>query len=57
LWVGEHLGVGVSFVQTQMLDALVVSWKGQGPVDVAGAKLVRRNDHLAIDAPPSPPES
>lgn len=47
-FVTEQLGVSPSFVQTTMIDALVVSWKGQGPVDIAGHKLGRHDNTLRI---------
>ena len=47
-WVLGRLGESMSMSQTDMLDALVVSWKGQGPVDLAGHKLARQDGVLTI---------
>lgn len=47
-FVKDRLGVSPSFAQTDMIDALVVSWKGQGPVDIGGHKLSRRDNTLWI---------
>lgn len=51
-WVKARLGVSMSFHQTDMVDALIADWEGQGPVSVAGSRLGRRNGHLVIDPPP-----
>jgi tRNA(Ile)-lysidine synthase len=47
-WVKDRLGVAMSFSQTQMVDALIVAWSGQGPVDVGGSKLVRLNGVMRV---------
>jgi len=52
-WVKKHTGVSMSFSHTQMVDALVVDWSGQGPVAISGSKLVRHNGHLVIEATPT----
>ena len=49
-WVLERLGESMSLPQTNMLDALVVSWKGQGPLDLAGHKLMRQGGVLTISS-------
>jgi len=51
-WVREATGASMTLPQTQMVDALVVEWKGQGSVDIPGAKLSRQEGFLVI-APPS----
>jgi tRNA(Ile)-lysidine synthase len=49
LWVREQCDVSLSFVHTEMVDALVVAWSGQGPVDISGHTLVRVGNRLRID--------
>jgi tRNA(Ile)-lysidine synthase len=48
-WVRKTIGTSMTLPQTEMVDALVVAWKGQGPVDIPGAKLSRREGFLVID--------
>ena len=47
-WVRQHTGASMTLPQTEMVDALVVAWKGQGPVDIPGAKLKRENGVLLL---------
>ena len=56
LWAREATGASMTLPQTQMVDALVVSWKGQGPVDVPGGKLSRRDGFLVAHPAPTTPE-
>jgi tRNA(Ile)-lysidine synthase len=51
IWVAEELGVAMTFRQTEMVDALIVSWRGQGPVDVGGGKLVRQDGVITAARP------
>lgn len=51
-WVKDRVGASMSFSQTERVDALIVSWSGQGPIDVAGSKLVRHNGVLKVTRPP-----
>jgi tRNA(Ile)-lysidine synthase len=48
MFVTRGLGASPTKVQTDMIDALIVSWKGQGPVDIAGHKLGRNDNTLRI---------
>jgi len=48
-WVREITGRSMTLSQTEMVDALVVAWKGQGSVDVPGAKLSRQEGFLLIE--------
>jgi tRNA(Ile)-lysidine synthase len=48
-WVRDSVGASMTMPQTKMVDALVVSWKGQGPVDIPGATLRRQEGFLVID--------
>jgi tRNA(Ile)-lysidine synthase len=48
-WVRETAGASMTLPQTEMVDALVVAWKGQGPVNIAGAKLSRQEGFLLIE--------
>jgi tRNA(Ile)-lysidine synthase len=47
-WVRDTAGASMTLPQTEMVDALVVAWKGQGPVDIPGAKLSRQEGFLLI---------
>ena len=47
-WVKKATGASMTLPQTEMVDALVVAWKGQGPVDIPGAKLKREEGVLLI---------
>jgi hypothetical protein len=49
--VKENTGASMTMPQTRMVDALVVGWKGQGPVDIPGAKLSRQDGFLVIESP------
>ena len=51
-WVRQLTGASLTLAQTQMVDALVVAWKGQGAVDIPGAKL-KRDDGVLIIHPTS----
>ena len=48
-WVKGEAGASLSMAQTEMVDALVVAWKGQGPVGIPGATLSRQEGFLLID--------
>lgn len=48
LWVRTEVGSALTMAQTEMVDALVVAWKGQGPVDVPGATLSRQDGFLYL---------
>lgn len=48
-WVKGEVGVALTMAQTEMVDALVVAWKGQGPVDIPGATLSRQKGFLLIE--------
>ena len=50
-WVKGEAGASLTMAQTQMVDALVVAWKGQGPVDIPGATLRRQEGFLLIERP------
>lgn len=50
-WVRDNVGASMTMAQTQMVDALVMAWKGQGAVDISGAKLRRHEGFLVIDSP------
>jgi len=50
-WVKDQLGVSMTMPHTQMVDALVVAWKGQGPVDLPGGTLGRQDGFLIIESP------
>jgi tRNA(Ile)-lysidine synthase len=47
-WVRKSAGVTMTLSQTQMVDALVVAWKGQGSVAIPGATLNRQEGFLLI---------
>ena len=47
-WVRQLTGTSMTLPQTEMVDALVVAWKGQGPVNIPGAKLKREEGVLLI---------
>jgi tRNA(Ile)-lysidine synthase len=49
-WVRGYVGVSMTLPQTQMVDALVVAWRGQGPVDIPGARLSRQDGFLVIES-------
>lgn len=48
-WVRGEAEVSMTLPQTLMVDALVVAWKGQGAVDIPGAKLRRQEGFLLIE--------
>jgi tRNA(Ile)-lysidine synthase len=56
LWVRENSGTSMTRPQTEMVDALVVSWAGQGPVNIPGATLKRQDGFLVIESPKPPAE-
>ncbi|CAI8371379.1 MAG: tRNA(Ile)-lysidine synthase [Cellulomonadaceae bacterium TMED98] len=41
-------GEGLSHTHTEQVMALVNAWKGQGPVDIPGGTVERRDSHLVI---------
>jgi tRNA(Ile)-lysidine synthase len=53
----RHGGAGaLSAVHLAALDALVVDWHGQGPVDLPGGRVVRASGKLLMNPPPAVPQ-
>lgn len=42
-------GTTISHAQTRAIDALLVDWHGQGPVDVTGGSVVRHDGRITFD--------
>jgi tRNA(Ile)-lysidine synthase len=55
-WAAAHGAAPLSAERTAALDALVVAWRGQGPIDLPGGVLVRRASGtlVAYSAPSLP---
>jgi tRNA(Ile)-lysidine synthase len=55
-WARHHGVVGISAVHLAALDALVVDWHGQGPVDLPGGRAARASGKLVLTPPPADPQ-
>jgi tRNA(Ile)-lysidine synthase len=53
----RHGGAGaLNAVHLAALDALIVDWHGQGPVDLPGGQVVRASGKLLLNPPPAAPQ-
>ncbi|MFN2518042.1 MAG: tRNA lysidine(34) synthetase TilS [Jatrophihabitantaceae bacterium] len=55
-WSRHHGAGALSAVHLAALDALVVDWHGQGPLDLPGARVARASGKLVITPQPRDPQ-
>ena len=50
-WLAAHGVEPLAMVHLQAVDALVAAWRGQGPVDLPGARVLRTDGTLRVSHP------